>query len=52
MEIVKIGKKTWQNAVICQTCQKIFTANVFIVRYMLCDHVENSVWDPKRHGMA
>ena len=29
MEIVKIAKKTWRNAVICQICQKFFTVNVF-----------------------
>ena len=29
MEIVKIGEKTWQIAVIHHICQSFFTANVF-----------------------
>ena len=29
MEIVKIGEKTWQIAVICLICQSFFITNVF-----------------------
>ena len=29
MEIMKIGVKTWQIAIIRQICQSFFTANVF-----------------------
>ena len=31
MEIIKISKKTWQNAVICQMHQSFFTTNVLTV---------------------
>ena len=29
MEIVKIGEKIWQIAVVCKMCQNFFTAKVF-----------------------
>ena len=42
LETVKIGEKTWLNAVICQIHQSFFPANVFYctVHLQLCSYNE------------